>query len=236
MSTSLAIDGGSPVRSSMLVFGAPVLDDDEISEVVDTLRSGSIGTGPKTLAFEREFADQVGAPHAVAVSSCTAALHLSLVVSNVGPGDEVDTSPLTFCATANVVVHQSATPIFADIDPHTLNVSVEAVEAAITDRTKALLVVHFGGLPCDLEGLTRLAERHGLVLIEDAAHALGARYHGRMIGGTGNLSCFSFYANKNLTTAEGGMLTCDDDEQADQLRSWRLHGLDRDAWARYNDD
>ncbi|MEZ5317448.1 MAG: DegT/DnrJ/EryC1/StrS family aminotransferase [Vicinamibacterales bacterium] len=231
---SLAIDGGAPVRDRMLVFGAPVLDSAEAAEVLDTLQSGWIGTGPKTAAFEAEFAAYVGARHAVAVNSCTAALHLSLVVSGVGPGDEVITSPLTFCATANVAVHQGAVPRFADVDPITLNIDPAAAEAAITPRTRALLPVHFGGLPCAMTAIGGLAAARGLTLVEDAAHAVGARHDGgAMVGGLGHLTCFSFYANKNLTTAEGGMVTCDDDEVADALRVWRLHGLSRDAWKRY---
>lgn len=233
MGTQLAIDGGSPVRDSLLVFGAPTLDEAEFDEVLDTLRSGWIGTGPKTLRFEQEFAAYVGSPHAVAVNSCTAALHLALVVSQIGPGDEVITTPLTFAATANVAIHQGACPVFVDIDPCTLNIDPKLVERAITPRTKAILPVHFGGLPCDLDALQRIAGEHGLVIIEDAAHAVGARYRGEMIGGSGNLVCFSFYANKNLTTAEGGMVTTADAALAEQLAIWRLHGLSRDAWKRY---
>jgi dTDP-4-amino-4,6-dideoxygalactose transaminase len=217
----------------MLVFGAPVLGEDEIAEVLDTLRSGWIGTGPKTSSFEAEFAQYVGARHAVAVNSCTAALHLSLVVSGVGPGDEVVTTPLTFCATANVAVHQGAIPRFADIDPDTLNVDPGEIERAITPRTKVVVPVHFGGLPCDRRAIGEIADRYGLSVVEDAAHAVGARSDGRMIGAGGNLTCFSFYANKNLTTAEGGMVVCDDGERAEALAVYRLHGLNRDAWERY---
>jgi dTDP-4-amino-4,6-dideoxygalactose transaminase len=233
MQAKLAIDGGSPVRSTMLVFGAPTLDDSEFSEVLDTLRSGWIGTGQKTQAFEVAFGRYVGAKHAIAVNSCTAALHLSLVVSGIGPGDEVITSPLTFCATANVAVHQGAIPRFADIETGTLNIDPNAVASAITSRTRALIPVHFGGLPCRMRELTEIARHAGLTLIEDAAHAVGSRVDGTMIGGLGNLACFSFYANKNLTTGEGGMVVTDDPDEADRLMSWRLHGLSRDAWRRY---
>jgi dTDP-4-amino-4,6-dideoxygalactose transaminase len=217
----------------MVIFGAPVLDESEYNEVLDTLRSGWIGTGPKTVAFEKEFAGYVAARHAVAVNSCTAALHLGLVVSGIKPGDEVITSPLTFAATANVVIHQGATPIFADIDPDTLNLDPGAVEQAITRRTEAIIPVHFGGLPCALDELKRIAGDHNLAIVEDAAHAVGARYQGKMIGGLGNITCFSFYANKNLTTGEGGMVVTDDDAQAELLAIYRLHGLSRDAWQRY---
>lgn len=233
MKSILAIDGGSPVRNKTLVFGAPVLSDDECNEVLDTLRSGWIGTGPKTIAFEKAFAQYVGARHAVAVNSCTAALHLSLIASHIQPGDEVITTPLTFAATANVIVHEQAQPVFADIDPNTLNIDPEAVARAITPRTKAIIPVHFGGLPCALESLRQIAGEHNLVIIEDAAHAIGTRYQGKLIGGSGNLTCFSFYANKNLTTAEGGMIVTNDAQQAEMLAIYRLHGLNRDAWQRY---
>lgn len=231
---ALALYGGAPVRTSFLPFGAPCLGEDEIAEVVDTLRSGWIGTGPKTVRFERAFAEYVGAEHAVAVNSCTAGLFLSLAVLDVGPGDEVITSPLTFCATANVIVHLGARPVFADIDPVTLNIDPAAVAAAITPRTKVILPVHFGGLACDMSALSALATRHCLPIVEDAAHAVGTRYDGRMVGGDGNLVSFSFYANKNLTTAEGGMITTNDAAQVERLEVLRLHGLSRHAWQRYS--
>jgi dTDP-4-amino-4,6-dideoxygalactose transaminase len=234
MVSNLAIDGGTPVRDKQLLFGAPALDEDEINEMVDTLRSGWIGTGPKCVAFENEFANYVGARHAVAVNSCTAALHLSLIVSGIQSGDEVVTTPLTFAATANVVIHQGAVPVFADVDPITLNIDPKNVERAITKNTKAILPVHFGGLPCDLKELKSIADDHNLTIIEDAAHAVSACYQGKMIGSFGNLTCFSFYANKNLTTGEGGMVTTDDESTADMLTVYRLHGLNRDAWKRYH--
>lgn len=233
MTTQLAIDGGKPVRETFLVFGKPCLGEEEEREVLDTLRSGWIGTGPKALRFEQMFADYVGCKHALAVNSCTAALHLSLIAAGIEPGDEVITSPLTFAATANVVVHAGARPVFADIDPKTLNITAANIERAITPRTRAVTVVHFGGLPCQMTEIADIAHRHNLALVEDAAHAVGSRYNGRLIGGLGNLACFSFYANKNLTTAEGGMITTDDDEQADKIAVYRLHGLSRHAWQRY---
>jgi dTDP-4-amino-4,6-dideoxygalactose transaminase len=161
------------------------------------------------------------------VNSCTAALHLSLIASGIGPGDEVITSPLTFAATANVVVHVGAKPVFADIDPITLNIDPRYIEEAITPHTKAIIPVHFGGLPCEMDAIMDLAKRHGLLIIEDAAHAVGGCYRGQMIGALGNLTCFSFYANKNLTTAEGGMVTTDSDELAEKIEIYRC-GL-RDA-------
>ena len=233
MTSQLAIDGGQPVRDRFLVFGVPCLDQAEYDEVMDTLQSGWIGTGPKALQFEREFADYIGVAHAVAVNSCTAALHLGLIVSGIGPGDEVITSPLTFAATANVIVHQGARPVFADIDPVTLNIDPDQVCKAITSRTKAIIPVHFGGLACDMVSLRQIAQEHHLALVEDAAHAVGTRYKDQLIGGHGNLTCFSFYANKNLTTAEGGMVTTSDAQLAEQLQIYRLHGLSAHAWQRY---
>ena len=231
----LAIEGGQPVRDSFLVFGRPFLGDEEINEVIDTLRSGWIGTGPKAIRFEQDFAQYVGNKHALAVNSCTAALHLGLIANHIGPGDEVITTPLTFAATANVVMHVGARPVFADIDPITLNIDPANIERAITPKTKAIIPVHFGGLSCDLDSIEAIARQHHLAIIEDAAHATGTRYHGRLIGSaTGTLACFSFYANKNLTTAEGGMITTEDDELADRIAVFRLHGLSKHAWQRYS--
>jgi len=234
MNPKLAIDGGTPIRDQFLPFGRPCLGEEEAREVLDTLQSRWIGTGPKAIRFEEMFAQYVQCKHALAVNSCTAALHLSLVVSGIGPGDEVITSPLTFAATANVIVHTGAEPVFADIDPITLNIDPQAIERAITPRTKAVMPVHFGGLACAMNEIVSLAERHNLVAIEDAAHAVGTKYRGRMIGGSGNLTCFSFYANKNLTTAEGGMVTTDGDDLAEKIAVYRLHGLSKHAWQRYS--
>lgn len=210
------------------------MGEEEIAEVVATLRSGWIGTGPKTQQFEEDFAKYVGSKYAVAVNSCTAGLHLSLLVLGVGPGDEVITSPLTFAATANVVEHCGARPVFVDIDPATLNIDPAKIEAAITARTKALLPVHFGGLPCDLDRILEIANRHHLIVVEDAAHAAGARYRGKLIGAIGHMTNFSFYPNKNLTTGEGGMVTTDDESWVEKLQVYRLHGLSRDAWKRFS--
>jgi dTDP-4-amino-4,6-dideoxygalactose transaminase len=233
-SRALAINGGKPVRDSFLPFGVPCLGQEEIDEVVATLKSTWIGTGPRTQQFEEEFAAYVGARFAVALNSCTAGLFLSLVALGVGPGDEVITTPLTFAATANVIEHVGGLPVFVDIDPITLNLNPAMVEQAITPKTRVLLPVHFGGLPCDLNALQNLASQHGLFLLEDAAHAVGSRFDGRMIGGRGNLTSFSFYANKNLTTAEGGMVVTDDPALAEKIRILRLHGLGTDAWKRFS--
>jgi dTDP-4-amino-4,6-dideoxygalactose transaminase len=229
-----AIEGGKPVRETFLPFGAPLIGEEEIAEVVEVLRSGWIGTGPKVARFEAEFAGYVGARFAVSVNSCTAGLFLSLKVLNIGAGDEVILPPLTFGATANVVEHVGARPVFVDIDPVTLNLDPALLPSAINERTKAIIPVHFGGLACDLEPIAEVAAEHNLAIVEDAAHALGTRYHGRMIGAVGTLTGFSFYANKNLTTAEGGMVTTDDAYLAKLLQIYRLHGLGRDAWQRFS--
>ena len=234
MNPNLAIDGGAPVREQFLPFGRPCLGEEEINAVVETLQSRWIGTGPKAVQFEKLFGEYVHSRHALAVNSCTAALHPSLIASGIGPGDEVITSPLTFAATANVIVHVGAKPVFADIDAFTLNVDPRNIEKAITRRTKAVIPVHYGGLPCEMDTIMALAKRHNLVIIEDAAHAVGGRHKGQMIGTLGNLTCFSFYANKNLTTAEGGMVTTDSDELAEKIEVYRLHGLSKHAWQRYS--
>lgn len=232
--TMLAIDGGKPTREKMLPFGAPNFGEEEIAEVVDTLKSGWISTGPKAKKFETEFAEYVGAKYAVALNSCTAGLHLSMVVLGIGPGDEVIVPALTFGATANVVEHVGAKPVLVDIDPQTLCVDPEQIEKAITPRTKAVIPVHYGGMPCALDEIHAIANAHNLAVVEDAAHAIGTKYKGRMIGSISPLTNFSFYANKNLSTAEGGMMTTNDAALEEKLRVYHLHGLSRDAWKRYH--
>lgn len=227
---------GVRVRQDFLVFGAPRLPAEAIEAVVETLRSGWLGTGPRVAAFEEAFARYLGAPHAVAVGSCTAALHLALKILGVGPGDEVVTTPLTFAATANVIVHTGARPVFADVDERSGNLDPEAAAAVITPRTRAIIVVHYAGRPCPMDRFRDLAERHGLFLIEDAAHALEAWYRGRKIGTWGDMAAFSFYPTKSLTTGEGGMLTTARSEWAERARVLRLHGLSRDAWKRYSEE
>lgn len=224
------------MRDDFLVFGSPPIEEPEIAEVVATLRSGWIGTGPRVARFEEMFKRYIGCEHAVAVNSCTAALHLSMVVSGVKQGDEVITSPMTFCATANAVVHTGARPVFADVERDTGNLDPDRVEAAITPRTRAILPVHYAGRPCRMDRLEALARRHGLLLIEDAAHAIESAYHGRKIGTIGDLTCFSFYVTKNLVTAEGGMVTTADPELAARIKMYALHGMSRDAWKRFSDE
>lgn len=201
--------------------------------MVETLRSGWIGTGPRTERFERMFAEYVGAPHAVAVSSGTAALHLSLLAAGIGEGAEVITTAMTFCSTANAIVHAGARPVFADVDPATGNVDPGLVAAAVTERTAAILPVHYAGRPCRMDSLEEIAEAHGLLLIEDGAHAIGGAFGERRVGAIGDATCFSFYVTKNLVTGEGGMVTTGDAELASRIRRLSLHGMTRDAWQRF---
>jgi len=234
-----AIRGGKPVRphERYLVFGAPALAEPEIAEVVATLRSGWIGTGPRTARFESEFARYTGVPHALAVASCTAALHLALLASGIGPGDEVITTPLTFCATVNAILHAGASPVLADCDPTTGNLDPARVAERIGPRTRAILPVHLAGRPCDGEALGALARRHGLRVIGDCAHAIEARdASGRHVAASADVACFSFYATKNLTTAEGGMLVSADPALAARAKTLGLHGMSHDAWKRFSDE
>jgi len=231
---TLAVEGGAPVRSSFLPYHQPLIDADDEGAVVETLRSGWLTTGPRTKGFEKDLAAYAGAAYCVGVNSCTAALHLALEAVGVGSGDEVITSPITFASTANVIVHRGARPVFVDVEPDTFNVNPGGIEAALTPRTKALIPVDFAGQPCDLDAIMGIGARHGLPVIEDAAHALGADYKGRRIGGIADMTCFSFYANKNITSGEGGALTTNRQEWADRITVMALHGLSRDAWKRYS--
>jgi dTDP-4-amino-4,6-dideoxygalactose transaminase len=221
------------VAAPYLPFSEPLIGEEEIAEVVACLRSGWLTTGPRAARFEEEFARYVGARHAIAVNSCTAALHLALEAAGVGPGDEVITTPMTFTATAAVVEHLGGVPVLADCDPRTLNLDPARVAERITSRTKALLPVHFAGQACDMDALRALARTHGLAVVEDAAHALPTQYKGRRVGTLGDATCFSFYVTKTITTGEGGMITTDRDDVADRVRLMRLHGMSKDAWKRY---
>jgi dTDP-4-amino-4,6-dideoxygalactose transaminase len=225
--------GPVPIRDDFLAFGRPNFSEEEIEAVARVLRSGWIGMGAETIAFERELAEFVQAPYVVSVSSCTAALHLSLVALGVGPGDEVICPSLTWCSTANAALYVGAKPVLCDVDADTLSVTPETIAACITPRTKAVMVVHMGGLACDVRRLRATLPEH-IAIVEDAAHALGARYpDGSPVGSSGNLVCFSFYANKNLSTAEGGAVAATDASLVEVLRSIRQHGLSSDAWKRY---
>ena len=216
-----------------LPYNQPSIDEEEVEAVAEALRSGWITTGPRARRFEERFAEYTGARHAVALSSATAALHLALIGAGIGPGDEVILPVYTFVACAHVVVHLGATPVFVDSSADDLTVDPAAVERAITPRTRALMVVHFGGQPCRMDELLALAARHSLFLLEDAAHAVGARYRGQPVGGIGDATAFSFYATKNLTTGEGGMLTTNRADVEESARLHALHGMSRDAWRRY---
>ena len=216
-----------------LPFHKSWLEEEEHREVEDTLNSGWLTTGPKTQKFEEAFKDYIGCRHAVALNSCTAGLNLALTVQKFAEGDEVITTPMTFPATANAILLQRLKPVFADIEPGTLTIDPRKIEAKITPRTRAIIPVHFAGHPCDMTPIQELADRHKLVIIEDAAHALESRYKRQKIGSLGNATAFSFYANKNITTGEGGMLVTNDDALAETLRIMRLQGISRDAWKRY---
>ena len=232
------------VRTTFLPYARPSIGEEEIAEVVDSLRSGWITMGPKVKRFESAFADYVGAPHAVAVNSCTAGLQIALHAFGIGAGDEVIVPTTTFCATANVVVQLGARPVLVDVGAD-LNIDVASARAALTPRTKAVMPVHYGGQACDLEEIYALAAQHGLAVVEDAAHAAGSEYAGRKIGARfddrfprprARATVFSFYATKNLATGEGGMITVDDEELAARCRRLALHGMSRDAWQRYTSE
>ena len=228
-----AIEGGDPVRSDFLPFGLPLIGKEEEEEVLDTLRSGWLTTGPKTKRLEADFKDYLGCKHAICVNSCTAALHLALVALDIGDGDEVITTPITWPATANVIIHTGAKPVFADVEKDTLNIDPESIEKKITDKTKAIIPVHMAGQPCDMDRIHKIAKKHGLFVIEDAAHAIGAEYKGKRIGALSDITCFSFYPIKNMTTIEGGLIATENDEWAEKMRIASLHGVSKDAWKRY---
>jgi dTDP-4-amino-4,6-dideoxygalactose transaminase len=221
------------MRNAFLPFAIPDCGEAELTAIAEVVRSGWITTGPKVKEFESRFAEAVGARHAIAVNSCTAAMHVALEAMGVTRGDEVITTPYTFAATAEVIRYLDARPVFVDVDPRCLNIRAENIEEAITPRTKAIVPVHIAGLPADLDSITTVARRHGIPVLEDAAHAFPSHYHGRMIGSVGEMTAFSFYATKTITTAEGGMLTTDNDAWADRCRIMALHGISRDAWKRY---
>ncbi len=232
-------------RGTFLPFARPLIGEDEIAEVVDSLRSGWITTGPKVKRFEAAFADYIGARHAVAVSSCTAGLHVALAALGIGPGDEVIVPSFTFCSTANVVVHLGARPVLVDVR-HDFNIAPQAVLDAITPRTKAIMPVHHSGQACDLGAIYEIARQHNLAVVEDAAHAAGTSYKGSKIGSLSlfqsmmngsavkSAAAFSFYATKNMTTGEGGMIAVNDDDLAKKMRLLSLHGMSLDAWKRYS--
>lgn len=222
------------MRKKFLIFGAPRFFGEELKEVLDTLRSGWWGTGPKVVQLETEFKKYVHAKNAIAVNSATAAMHLGLDALDIGPGDEVITAPLTFVSTANVIVHVGAKPVFCDVNKATGNIDPQQIEAKITKNTKAIIPVHLHGRPCPMDQITKIAKKHKLFVMEDAAHAAEAWYHGQKIGSISAMTAFSFYVTKNIATAEGGMLTTNNDRWAKIVRIRRLHGISADAWKRYS--
>jgi len=225
-----------PSRDRFLVFGAPAIEEAEIKEVVASLESGWLGTGPKVAQFEKDFGEYKGVAHAVAVNSCTAALHLSILAAGLKPGDEVITTPMTFCATVNAIIHAGAIPILADIDPKTMNIDPAQVAGKITSKTKAILPVHFAGRPCNMDALGEIVQEYNLTLIEDCAHAIETEYKGQKAGTFGDFGCFSFYVTKNIVTGEGGMVLCRREEDAARIKMLALHGMSKDAWKRFGDE
>ncbi|MBZ0152167.1 MAG: DegT/DnrJ/EryC1/StrS family aminotransferase [Planctomycetes bacterium] len=224
------------MRQSYLVFGQPLIEQPEIDEVLACLRSAWLGTGPRAAEFERRIAAYKGVPHAVGLNSCTAGLHLGCLVLGLGQGDEVITTPMTFCASVNAIVHAGATPVLADVDPVTMNIDPEQVRRRITPRTRAILPVHFAGRACDMDALMSIAKEHDLRVIEDCAHAIETEYRGQKAGAIGDLGVLSFYSTKNIVTGEGGMVLTRDPDLAKRTKMMGLHGMSADAWKRFTDD
>lgn len=224
------------MRDKFLVFGAPKIEQPEIDEVVASLQSGWLGTGPKVARFEQAFSAYKGATHAAALNSCTSALHLSILAAGIGQDDEVITTPMTFCATVNAIIHAGATPVLADVKPDTMNIDPEDIERKITSRTRAILPVHFAGRPCDMDAILDIATRHNLVVIEDCAHAIETEYRGRKSGTFGDFGCFSFYVTKNIVTGEGGMVLAKKEKDIARIKVFGLHGMSKDAWKRFSDE
>lgn len=223
-----------PVRKNFLVFGRPYLGHEELKEVIDTLKSGWWGTGPKTEKFEKEFASYIGSSYALGVNSATAGLHLAILSLSIKPGDEIITTPLTFCSTVNVVIHAGGKPIFADVDKNTWNIDPAEIEKKITKHTRAIIPVHLHGRPCEMNEIMRIAKKHNLKIIQDSAHATETLYHGKNVGALGDISVYSFYVTKNVATGEGGMIVTNDKKAIDKMRMLSLHGLSLDAYKRYS--
>ena len=224
------------MRKDFLIFGSPLIEQEEIDEVVDTLKSGWLGTGPKVKKFEVDFGNYKSAKYAIALNSCTAALHLAMRAIGIKNGDEVIVPTMTFAATANSVIHAGGTPVLADCERDTLNLDPKEVEKKITPNTKAIIPVHFAGRPCNMDAITAIAKKHNLKVIEDCAHAIESEYHEKKTGTFGDIGCFSFYVTKNIVTGEGGMAITDNEDYASQIKVLALHGMSKDAWRRFGDE
>jgi dTDP-4-amino-4,6-dideoxygalactose transaminase len=222
-------------KKNYIVFGSPLIGKNEIKEVNSTLKSGWLGTGPKVEKFENEFKKYKGTKYSAAVNSCTAALHLSLLQLKLNKNDEVITPALTFCSTVNAIIHSGAKPVLADVDLNTQNISAMEIEKKITKKTKAIVIVHFAGRPCEMSSILHLVKKHHLYLVEDCAHAIESRYQGKSCGTFGEFGCFSFYSTKNLVTGEGGMIVSNNKKNISQIKILALHGLSKDAWKRFSD-
>lgn len=224
------------MRKKMLVYGSPMIEGAEIAEVVKTMKSGWLGTGPKVAQFEEMFRAYKGSPYAMAMNSCTAALHVSMLAAGLRPGDEVIVPTMTFAATANAVIHAGCKPVFADCEKDTMNIDPKDIERKITGKTRAIIPVHFAGRPCNMDAIMTVARTHQLKVIEDCAHAIETEYNGKKMGTFGDIGCFSFYVTKNIVTGEGGMAITKNEEYATQIKILALHGMSKDAWKRFGDE
>ncbi len=223
-------------KDRFLIFGSPAIEDAEIQEVVASMKTGWLGTGPKVAQFEHDFRNYKGGGYCVAVNSCTAALHLAILAAGIKPGDEVITTAVTFCATVNAIIHAGGTPVLADVDRCTMNIDPADIERKLSSRTKAIIPVHFAGRACEMDSIGALADKHRLTLIEDCAHAIETEYHGKKAGTFGEYGCFSFYVTKNVVTGEGGMVLTRNEGDAARIKILGLHGMSKDAWKRFSDE
>lgn len=223
------------MRKNLLVFGSPLIEQEEIDEVVASLNSCWLGTGPKVHKFEEMFKKYKGSKYTIALNSCTAALHLSMLAIGIKPEDEVIVPTMTFASTANAVIHAGGIPVFVDCEKDTMNINPDDIQRKITSKTKAIVPVHFAGRSCDMDAIIHIAKKHHLKIVEDCAHAIETEYHGKKTGTFGDLGCFSFYVTKNIVTGEGGMVITDNEEYANQIKILGLHGMSKDAWKRFSD-